>query len=345
MAAAFRTIAGDTPLRAVVVGAGGMGRGWIRAVGESPLVELVGIVDLDLPAAQAAADGAAGAVAAGTSLSTVAAETGAEIVVDVTVPRAHHPITTEALHLGLPVLGEKPLAATMAESLSLLKEAETTGQLFMVSQNRRFIEHLFAYRDQVRALGGAEILTHEFFKAPHFGGFRDEMAHPLLLDMAIHNFDAARFLLGADPVAVYCDTHNPSWSWYDGDAAATAIFEMTGGARFIYTGSWCSEGLETSWNSNWRASCPTGTALWDGEGAPAAERVTDADVAAPAVAPQTLPGEGINGSLAAFVHALRTGETPMGECHDNVQSLAMVHAAIASATERRRVEIAELLQS
>ena len=46
---------------------------------------------------------------------------------------------------------------------------------------------------------------------------------------------------------------------------------------------------------------------------------------------------GIAGSLRDFLHALRTGATPMGECHDNIKSLAMVFGAIESAATGRRV--------
>ncbi|MGI8870305.1 MAG: Gfo/Idh/MocA family protein [Mycobacteriales bacterium] len=328
-----RTIPGDAPLRAAVVGAGGMGKGWISTVAGSPLVELVGVVDLDESAALAAApDG----VPVGTSLGALAAQVGAEVVIDVTVPEAHLPVTLEALGLGLPVLGEKPLAASMAAARQLMDAAEKSGELFMVSQNRRFNPLLFDFKHRVDALGGAQILTHEFFKAPHFGGFRDAMEHPLLLDMAIHNFDAARFVLGGDAIAVYCEEYNPSWSWYDGAAAATLIAEFAGGARYVYTGSWCSEGLETSWDTRWRASCPGGSAVWDGDHPAESE---------PAVhgVPPAPPANGIEGSLAAFVHALRTGEAPMGECHDNLQSLALVHAAIASADQGRKVTLEEVL--
>ena len=38
--------------------------------------------------------------------------------------------------------------------------------------------------------------------------------------------------------------------------------------------------------------------------------------------------DGIAGALREFVNALRTGQTPQGECHDNIKSLAMVFAAI-----------------
>jgi predicted dehydrogenase len=46
---------------------------------------------------------------------------------------------------------------------------------------------------------------------------------------------------------------------------------------------------------------------------------------------------GIAGSLRDFLRALKTGATPMGECHDNIKSLAMVFAAIESAAAGRRV--------
>jgi predicted dehydrogenase len=337
----FRQIPGDSPLKAVVVGAGGMGRGWLRNVTSSDLVELVGVVDLNVAAAQSAVESLEIAgVLVGADLADVVERTTPDFIVDVTVPEAHHPVTLQALSLGLPVLGEKPLAASMAEAASLVAAAHQAGELFVVSQSRRYEQTLFDLKAAVQRLGGVGILTHEFFKAPHFGGFRDAMDHPLLLDMAIHNFDGARFLLDAEPVAVYCEEYNPAWSWYSGDAASTAIFEMSGGVRYVYTGSWCSEGLQTAWNSNWRVSGRYGTASWDGESAPQLELV---DETVPATAPVTAPGGGIAGSLHDFVHALRTGQAPMGECGENLLSLAMVYAAIESATRGERVRIDDVL--
>ena len=49
---------------------------------------------------------------------------------------------------------------------------------------------------------------------------------------------------------------------------------------------------------------------------------------------------GLEASLADFVAALRTGRPPAGECHDNVQSLAMCHAAVESAATGERVPVA-----
>ncbi|MGU3411168.1 Gfo/Idh/MocA family protein [Microbacterium sp. M1A1_1b] len=328
-------------LRVVQVGAGGMGRAWLSTVAADPDVELVGIVDLDLDVARAGAELAGDAsIPVGRSLTELAAETGAQAVLDITVPVAHHPITMEALHAGLPVLGEKPAAQTVAEALSLAAAAEATGQLFMVSQSRRYNDHLVAFRQHLRGLGTIGTLSTRFAKAPHFGGFREEMDDVLLLDMAIHPFDSARYLLERDPVSVYCESYNPSWSWYRGDAAAAAVFTFEDDIRYVYDGSWCAPGAETSWNGDWRASGADGAALWDGDHDPTSD--LDGTPGSPGSAPSV--GTEIAGALASFVRALGSGTTPDGEVHGNVMSLAMVEAAIASTRTGQRIVIDEVLE-
>jgi predicted dehydrogenase len=339
MSTPFAVIPDDgSPLRVLVVGAGGMGRAWLRTVEESPLVELAGIVDLDLEAARAAAAWLGRPdLPVGAGTAQLASDVGAQAVINVTVPAAHHPVTTEALAAGLPVLGEKPVASTVAQGLSLAAAAELHGQLFMVSQSRRYNRQLFEAKRLSASLGAVGIVSAEFFKAPHFGGFRDAMDHPLLLDMAIHQFDMARFLLDADPVSVFCEEYNPSWSWYRGDAGATAVFEMIGGERFVFTGSWCSPGRETSWNASWRISGESGTVLWDGDNEPVTSLPPDGGSSED-------PGQEIAGSLRDFVAAVRTGSIPMGRVHQNIMSLAMVEAAILSAATGSRVSLDALLE-
>lgn len=337
----FARVTGEGPLRVVLVGAGNMGRAWMRVLGESPDVALVGLVDLDTDLARRAAVEHGLDVAVGPALAEVAAASSAQAVIDVTVPPAHHAVNTEALFLGLPVLCEKPIAPTVAETLSLIAAEEVSGQLLMTSQSRRYYPQLARLKAAAATLGDIGFVTTEFFKAPHFGGFRDEMEHPLLVDMAIHAFDVARYLLEADPVSVDCRTFNPAWSWYRGDAAASATFVFAGGTRFTYTGSWCSPGLETSWNGSWRVSGARGSATWDGEGEPRVE-YADAFDSEASVVPDSRSE--IAGALDEFVEALRTGATPSGDVHSNVYSLAMVEAAVRSAAEERTVLLADVLE-
>lgn len=328
-------------LRVVLVGAGGMGRAWIAALAQNADTQPVGVVDLDVPLAERTIAEFGLDAVAGSDAVAVARATDADAVLNVTVPGAHHPVSTAALFAGYPVLCEKPIAPTVAQALSLAAASEASGSLLMTSQSRRYEPTLTAFREQVRGLGRLGLATTEFFKAPHFGGFREEMAHVLLVDMAIHAFDTARFLLEREPVAVYCEEFNPAWSWYAADAAASAVFEFEGGIRYGYTGSWCADGAETSWNGSWRVNGEHGTALWNGDDAPTVqhrggERTLGAVEHAPA---------GIDGSLAEFVDALRTGRTPSGEVHRNIRSLAMVEAAVISASTGRRVTIAEVLDA
>ncbi len=332
-------------LRAVLVGAGSMGKAWAKAVTASPEVDLVGWVDIVDQRAREAVEvlGLAG-VAVEAEIGAALASLAPDFVVDATVPEAHHEVTTTCLQNGVPVLGEKPLAATMEEARELVKLSEHTSTLFVVSQNRRYNAGLASFRGLLaERLGGVGHLNAEFYRAPHFGGFRDEMDSPLLLDMAIHTFDAARYLTGADALTVACSEFNPPWSWYRGAASAVAEFEMTGGLRFSYQGSWCAQGFETSWDSSWRAVGPSGSALWDGTTDPVAELLAgtggDHRLERAEATPVAIPGLGIEGTLADFVTALRTGEAPMGECHDNLRSLAMVFAALESTRTGRRVEV------
>ena len=222
----------------------------------------------------------------------------------------------------------------------MIAAAELSGQLLMVSQSRRYWRNLSAFRQQIAQLGPIGTVDCAFFKAPHFGGFREEMPFPLLIDMAIHQFDLARDLTGSEPVAVYCNSYNPSWSWFAGDAAAEVQFEFANGSRFSFSGSWCSPGLETSWNgepggSAATAAAPSGTVTTSRR-----RRTATASRSPPSVGDEP---EQIAGSLAEFVAVLGTGAIPSGEAHSNVLSLAMVEAAIKSAGEGRRVLIAEML--
>jgi predicted dehydrogenase len=337
MSREFRTLPAEGPLRLVVVGAGGMGRAWLETVARSPEAVLAGVVDVDLAAADAAADAYGPSVLTGTDPVEMARRADAHAIVDVTVPEAHHPVTTAALFGGFPVLGEKPVTPTVAQALSLAATAEVTGELFMVSQSRRWNPQIARAKAMVGRLGRVGSVGAVFARAAHFPGFREEMVDPLLVDMAIHHFDAARYLLDREPMAVYCEASNPAWSWYSGNANAAAVFEMDGGARFVYDGTWCSPGAETSWNASWRVNGEHGTALWNGDEDPTLVGVGGDDLDVPEV------GLEIDGALLEFASALRTGRLPSGEVHENVMSLAMVEAAVESSRTGRRTLLDDVL--
>ena len=347
----FPRLSTERPARVVVVGAGSMGSWWAREVVASGVAELVGVADLVEGAPQRVIDQSGAedpaAVAVGTDGVDLALELGADLIVNPTVPVAHHPITVKALHAGIPVLGEKPVTETLPEAISLLAHAELTGVPFMVSQSRRFFRQVRQLRSFVAA-HGPTVMTSAFFSLfTEMEGFRRTQDHPLLRDMGIHAFDTARYILDADPVAVTARGTRPEWSVYHHDATVSATFEMSDGSLFAYHGTWNARGLPTWWNSEWRIGAQHGSATWDGTGAPVVGTEDEEETARlqSAIDAETAPEpDQIAASLVECVSALREGRTPMCEIHENVLSFAMVEAAVAAVERGERVEIDELLE-
>ena len=346
--------------RIALAGCGSMSNAWVKYIQTLDDARIVALVDLyELPAKKMA-DTYGLDAAWYTDLALAIRETGANLVCDVTIPDAHRAIVSTALTAGCDVLGEKPMASTMTDALALVQLAAGTGKSYAVMQNRRFLKNIRALRQMLMdgVIGQPGFYMADFFLAPHFGGFRDAMDSPLVLDMAIHTFDAARFLVGADPVSVYCQEFNPPGSWYRGDAAAVAIFEFADGAVFCYRGSWCAEGARTSWESSWRITGSQGTAIWDGTEAPYAEVIAPPPPGEPEPEPvngrpgrfmnehrrveATFPWQGVdghNGCFAEMFAALREGRKAETDCSDNIKSMAMVHAALQSSREGRKIPI------
>jgi predicted dehydrogenase len=287
-------------------------------------------------------------------LAAALKETGAEVVFDCTVPAAHRSVGMTALDAGCHVFGEKPLAASMEDARVLVDAARRTGLRYGVMQNRRWqpngIRRVRRMLDE-GVIGEVHTLHSDFFLGPHFGGFREEMDHVLLLDMAIHSFDQIRFLLDAPPETVWARDWNPPGSWYQHGASAVAFFEHAGGARSSYRGSWCAEGMPESWNCTWRILGTRGTLLWDGEERIRVERVAgeSAEFLRPVEVVEPPPaGEGeLSGHTAAihdFIEALLEDREPATPVADNLISLAMVHGAIRSAVNGETVSIQELIR-
>ncbi|ODT77879.1 MAG: oxidoreductase [Pelagibacterium sp. SCN 64-44] len=330
-----------------------MSKGWLSALTEHPLlvgrVRIVGLVDLDRAMAEARATefGLTDAVI-GTDLDAVLSETRPDLVFDVVVPAARAGVVDIALGHGCHVLSEKPMAATLEDAQHLVERAAAAGRVHAVVQNRRFISGVRRIRRLIEngTLGEITALHCDFFVGAHFGGFREQMENVLLLDMAIHTLDAARFMAGVAPRAVYCLETNPKESWYAHGAAANAIFEFDDGIVFTYRGSWSAEGANTSWESAWRIIGTKGTLIWDGGEAFTAHVVTGGSGFFRDLAPIDIPPPGdvdqTHGHasvLAEFLDAIEAGRPPETASSDNIKSLAMVFAAIESARTRQRVTI------
>ena len=336
----------EAKIKAVLVGCGSISKGWLDAAKNFGDLEIAGFCDLNLENAERRRESSGLAAPVGTDLAALIDGVRPDVVFDCSVPEAHCGVVTTALSKGCHVLGEKPMSDSMANARKMVAAAKRSGKIYAVTQNYRYNPEIVKFKEAVNS-GAAGVLTTlnaDFYIGAHFGGFRDVMDHVLLLDMAIHTFDAARFISGAEPEAVYCREWNPSKSWYKHGASACAIFEMGGGVVFNYRGSWCGEGLPTPWNSDWRALCDGGSLKWDGAKGVVGQRVAKpngftSEMADLELPEPELPFVGHAGLIREFLDCVKRGGAPRTAAADNIKSLAMVHAAVKSAETGERVEV------
>ena len=336
--------------RIVVAGCGGMANAWVKHVLGRSDAELAGFMDIRLDAAEKLARDYSLDVPVFTDLRKAIANTKATLVFDVTIPAAHRDTAITAMELGCDVFTEKPLAETLEEARQSVGVARRTGRLYAVMQNRRYLKRMRAAQEFIASgqLGRVGMANVDFFIGTHFGGFRDAMASPLLRDMALHTFDQARFLTGADAVRGYTREFNLPGSWYAGNASAVCVFDMSDGSVLCYRGSWSSEGFATSWEGDWRVIGSLGTLLWVGDEMPRAQLIEPVEGTIPFHRPmkeipldsQWQGREGHDGCLDDMFDALNRGIAPMTVCYDNIKSLAMVDAALESARLGVPVDVA-----
>ncbi|KKB08108.1 Gfo/Idh/MocA family protein [Devosia chinhatensis] len=336
--------------KAVLVGAGAMSRKWLDCIKSIGGVDIVGIVDLNPANAEARAAEQGINPDIGTDLKPMLEKHNPAIVLDVAIPAVRHGIVSTALAAGAHVLSEKPMAETLDQARDLVARAQAAGRLHVVIQNRRYLAQLRRIRRLIAsgAIGEVTGLHCDFFLDPHFGGFRETMPHVLLLDMAVHTFDAARFLADDVAVSAYAEEWNPKASWYERDSSALASFRFSRAAVMTYRGSWCAPGLRTSWESTWRITGTQGSILWDGADDIRAEHslpheagrlLPDTQVLEiPALEPADRIG-GHMGVITDFIRATQGGPIPETVGSENIKSLAMVLGAIDASEQGRRVEI------
>lgn len=326
-------------MKVIQVGIGNMGGVWLDAVLASKTVEYVGFVEVNPDIAESQATKyALNRALIFTSLDQALAAVTADAVIDITPPRFRKTISLTALEAGLPVLSEKPLADTLADAQAIVEKANATGILHMVGQNYRHSQNARTLKHtlQTADVGAIDSIAVEFFKGPHFGGFREEMPYPLIIDMSIHHFDMMRYFLESDPAFVYGRSWNPMHSWFKGDASASVLFSFKSGAVVSYNASWCSAAQETSWGGTWRIECEKAIVVMRNEQV-YLQRKDDPNNELVQI--ELLPVDKVAQPylLNEFYEAVTLGKQPMTTCQDNIHSLAMVFNAVESFKTGARI--------
>jgi predicted dehydrogenase len=331
---------------------GGWGRDWMAVTSAETAVDTVGHVDPSPEARAAAIRVGASPARVFPDLETALRATDAEAALVTTAVEWHVPVALEALAAGLHVLIEKPFAPTLDEAATVVRAADAAGRTLMISQNYRYhpaprLAADLVAKGEVGAVAGVEVdFRRHPIRRPEWATRHHNLTHPLLADMAIHQFDLLRLVLGREAVSIEMEAINPPASGYRDPPAAFGLISFQGGVAVSYRGSWISRGRPTPWGGEWRLEGSDGALEWASRrerGAPDILRHLTADGAA---RPVVLPGIAAldrAGTLAAFIEAVRSGAEPETSGRRNLSTLALTIAAIRSATERRRVAISELI--
>ena len=336
-------------IRLVQVGMGNWGRNWAsRVIQQSTDVKLVACVDMNAEMLVQARQllNLQPEQCFPTLKAALAAVEADAVLVTATLP-AHVPIALEALSSQKHVLLEKPFAPTIAEAQQVVKTAAEHNRILMISQNYRFFPAVRAVTALLREqqLGPIGSVTIDFRRYRPAAGPQVQNYfqawQPLLVDMAIHHFDLMRLVLAQEPVQITCHAWNPPWSNFVDPAAAAATITFDGGAVVSYRGSWVSPGPRTSWSGEWHLECTGGEIAWTSRDDTAPDNVTIRPVGKDAYQLK-LPALELTdrrGSLHAFAQAVQTGQEPECSGRDNLHSLALMLAAVESATSHAPVSL------
>lgn len=184
------------PLRVAVIGLGAMGANHARLYREITGVELVATADPD-PSRAAGLPHFEDYQHMLTAVRPAA--------VSVCVPtRAHFDVATVCIQRGIPVLVEKPLAATIDEGERLRNVADAAGVPLAVGHIERFNPAVIELKRRLRQ---GEVGRVYQVHARRVGPFPQRVRDVgVVLDLAPHDIDVMRFLLESEIVRVQAET-------------------------------------------------------------------------------------------------------------------------------------------
>ncbi|MCY0929753.1 Gfo/Idh/MocA family oxidoreductase [Streptomyces sp. H27-H1] len=206
-----------TPLAPLRVGL--VGYGLAGSVFHAPLVSateglvLDTVVTSDPGRAAQAREAHPGVRIAATATELLEQSPAPDLVVIASPNKTHVPLATAALTAGIPVVVDKPLAATSAEARELAALADRTGTFLSVFQNRRWDNDFLTLRRLIAdgELGEVQRFESRFerWRPQLKGGWRESGAPEeiggLLYDLGSHVVDQALVLFGP-AVQVYAET-------------------------------------------------------------------------------------------------------------------------------------------
>ena len=327
-------------LRVGLVGLGMMGRNHLRVVSTHPDTILAAVADLD-PVALEAATAQTGAIGFADPL-TMIREADIEAVVIAAPTTAHVPLALAAIERGLPVLVEKPLAATHAEALEIVAAGRAANVPVQVGHVERYNPAVLKLGELLRAGWLTKIYAITSRRAGPFPARIRDVG--VTVDLGTHDADMLSWIAGERPVRAYAELAQRKHATHED--LLFGLLHFPSGATGMLDVNWLTPAKRRS------------LAVLGEEGMFELDYLTQkltftkSDLAHP----QLIAGyatafsgdvldievethEPLRAQLDAFVRAVRTGERPYVDGEDGAWAVRIATAMLEAASTVRPVDL------
>ena len=347
--------------RMIQIGTGGFGSSWCTRFLppniQDGLIEVMAAVDIN-PEALKNARNALGLREdqCYTDIQKAFDEHPADFCTIVVPPAFHESVVDIALAHGMHILSEKPIADTLGASVRIADKVRDAGVKMGVTMSHRFDQDKTTLREEIRSgrHGALDYLVCRFTcdcrAFASWGKFRHEILDALMVEGSVHHLDILADLTGARCDTLYAQTWNPEWGEFAGDSQGLVIMHSGNGTRAFYEGAKTNAVGLNGWSQEYiRAECERATLILD------QRHLERFDHASEKSRQNLQEGQGepiplLEGAkwantwlIEKFVRWLDGGDPMETNVEDNLQSVALIFAAIESSRTGQAIKVQEFL--
>jgi predicted dehydrogenase len=292
-----------------------------------------------------------------TDIEKAFSEVEADFCSVVVPPKFHESVVDAALRHNLHILSEKPIADTLEASCRIAEKVKNAGAKMAVTMSHRFDQDKTTLRKAIRdaSTGDVDYLVGRFTDDCRayggWGAFRHNIIDPLMVEGAVHHLDILADYAGAKCDTLYAQTWNPRWGEFAGDSQGLVVMKFENGVRATYEGAECNAVSLNGWSQEYvRAECEHATLIMDHR------RVERHEHTLGIKRYEGIEGHGAeipllerNGwshrwLVQQFVEWLDGGPPMETEVETNLQSVALIFAAIESSRTGQPIKVQEFLE-
>ncbi len=327
-----------------LIGCGGITRNHLEAY-RAKGYQVVTLCDRNLEAAKALRDEFFPEATVTEDSEDVFARGDIEVVDLVLHPEPRLPMIRRALEAGKHVLSQKPFVTDIREGHKLVELAEQRGLKLAVNQNGRWAPYFSYLRQAVKQGLLGEIVScdihiawdHTWIKGTRF----EQIHHIVLYDFAIHWFDIVSCVFGERrPTQVFARVGHALGQELDPPLSAGALVGFDGGqASLVFHAATKFSPAETTVVTGTKGTFrSTGPVC-------ANDRVTltTADGQAEVPLNGAWFNDGFAGAMGELLCAIEENREPANSARENLRSLELCFAAIASADRGQPVKPGDVL--